>query len=525
MKDKVKQTEKGAYTAAPRKKKKKVLIVVLIIVVILAAVIGTAIHNMTRQVELTSSGIEVEPVQLWDLSDTIALKGTVSGKSRMNVTSMAGAEVTAVDVQVGDIVTEGDALVTLDQADIETQIAELEKSIADGTVLSQYNRKDLQQALDNAKLAQTQSLSDAQKAIDRATDSYDEVKDAKIAAMIEAQQNAQTEEARAKLEQATRDFVNEGYKSDADLKSCQQAIEDAKESYERILLSTNQSVADAQTAIERSKYSGDDSIDKSQATLDDLKKQLNDCELKSPCSGVVIAVNVSVGDKNTPGQTMITIEDTSSLKMVASVEEADILKLNEGMNAIVTSDATGEESIKGEVIRVVRVKGQSGGNAYDMAASTGGYSVEISLDTTNLLVGMSTKARVILTEKSAVLAVPYDLIQYDEEGNAYVLVAEENEDGSATAVKRNVEVGEEVDYYTEITGGDLREGELLIYDYTYSLQDGQIFIPEYPYSQQSMDVGSSTGESVTYSDINMEISRNTEETGKAKAMDLEVVKS
>ncbi|MBO5069374.1 MAG: efflux RND transporter periplasmic adaptor subunit [Roseburia sp.] len=508
MKDKAKQTEKGAYTAAPKKKKKKVLIIVLAIVIIFAAVIGTAIHSMTKQVEITSNGIEVEPVQLRDLSDTISLKGTVAGKSRMNVTSMATAEVTAVDVQVGDIVTEGDTLVTLDQADIETQIAELEKSIADGTVLSQYNQKDLQQALDNAKLAQTQSLADAQKMIDRAEAAYDEARNAKIAAMIEAQQNAETEEARAKLEQSTRDFVNEGYKSDADLKSLQQSIEDAKESYERTLLSTNQSVADAQTAIERSKYSGDDSMDKSRETLDDLKKQLNDCELKAPCSGVVVAVNVSVGDKNTPGQTLITMEDTSSLKMVASVEEADILKLNEGMNAIVTSDATGEASIKGEVTRVVRVKGQSSGSSYDMAASTDGYSVEISLDTTELLVGMSTKARVMITEKREVLAVPYDLIQYDEDGNAYVLVAEENGDGSATAVKRNVEVGEEIDYYTEITGGDLKEGDLLIYDYTYSIQEGQSFTPEQIYSEQSMGLGSSVGEAGKDGVISAEVAKS-----------------
>ena len=219
-----------------------------------------------------------------------------------------------------------------------------------------------------------------------------------------------------------------------------------------------------------------------------MKKQLDDCELLAPCGGVVTAVNVSVGDKNTPGQTLITIEDTSSLKMVASVEEADILKLNEGMRADVTSDATGEESIRGEVTRVVRVKGQSSSSYYDPAASTGGYSVEISLDTTELLVGMSVKAKVMLTEKNGVLAVPYDMIQYDESGDAYVLVAEENNDGSATAVRKDVTVGEEVDYYVEITGGELKAGDLLIYDYTYSLQEGDIFTPVWPYEESDYDM-------------------------------------
>lgn len=44
---------------------------------------------------------------------------------------------------------------------------------------------------------------------------------------------------------------------------------------------------------------------------------------------------------------MITIEDTSSLKVIVNVEEADILKIQEGMPATVSTDATGDEEIKG----------------------------------------------------------------------------------------------------------------------------------------------------------------------------------
>ena len=51
--------------------------------------------------------------------------------------------------------------------------------------------------------------------------------------------------------------------------------------------------------------------------------------------------------------------DTSSLKVIVNVEEADILKIQEGMPATVSTDATGDEEIKGTVTRVVRVKNQS----------------------------------------------------------------------------------------------------------------------------------------------------------------------
>lgn len=149
--------------------------------------------------------------------------------------------------------------------------------------------------------------------------------------------------------------------------------------------------------------------------------------------------------------------------MVATVEEADILKIEEGMKATVTADAMGDETINGTVTRVVRVKGQSTGS--DGQTTSGGYSVEISLDNKELLVGMEVKAKVMIKEKGEVLAIPYDLVKTDDDGNTYVLVAEANADGSATAVKKNITVGEEVDYYTEVTGGDLAEGDKLIYDY------------------------------------------------------------
>ena len=75
----------------------------------------------------------------------------------------------------------------------------------------------------------------------------------------------------------------------------------------------------------------------------------------------------------------------------------------------------------------------------------------------------------------------------DDNGDSYVLAAEANEDGTATAVRKNIKVGEEVDYYTEVTGGDLKEGDQLIYDNTFSVTEGQVFTPEQIYSNQALD--------------------------------------
>jgi HlyD family secretion protein len=561
--------EKQAELATVPKKKKKVWLIVLIIAAIVVVLIGSAVKNMTSQIETAVNTVEIEPVEKRDLSDSVSLKGTIAGVSKTNVMSLAAAEITAVDVQVGDLVKEGDPLVTLDQKDIEKQIAELKTSINNANAIAANDAAQKQESLNEAKQDQASTLAKATDSVNKAQASYDELvkkrddcqtklnnKKNEVSSAENAQNNAKKEmdnaqsavyaaqdalskyqaenpggtvtqnpngtpatqtdpklaELQQNVENANRTYSAKqtaysdaaakysSVKAEADslqteldtypdaLKSAEETINTAKTSYSDAETSTNRSIATAQNTVDMQKYQTSTTSDLKDQ-LEQLQKQLADCTLSAPIGGVVTAVNVSVGDKNTAGTTMITIEDTSSLKVIVNVEEADILKIQEGMQATVTTDATGDEEIKGTVSRVVRVKNQSTNtNSTDTNTSTG-YSAEITIDNTELLVGMSAKAKIVIKDRGTQLAVPYDLIQYDEKGNAYVLVAQMNDDGTATAVRKNIKVGEEVDYYTEVTGGDLKEGDQLIYDNTFSVTEGQVFTPDQMYSNQQTTDG------------------------------------
>lgn len=561
--------EKQTELATVPKKKKKVWLIVLIIAAIVVVLIGSAVKNMTSQIETAVNTVEIEPVEKRDLSDSVSLKGTIAGVSKTNVMSLAAAEITAVDVQVGDLVKEGDPLVTLDQKDIEKQIAELKTNINNANAIAANDAAQKQESLNEAKQDQASTLAKATDSVNKAQASYDELvkkrdncqtklnnKKNEVSSAENAQNNAKKEmdnaqsavyaaqdalskyqaenpggtvtqnpngtpatqtdpklaELQQNVENANRTYSAKqtaysdaaakysSVKAEADslqteldtypdaLKSAEETINTAKTSYSDAETSTNRSIATAQNTVDMQKYQTSTTSDLKDQ-LEQLQKQLADCTLSAPIGGVVTAVNVSVGDKNTAGTTMITIEDTSSLKVIVNVEEADILKILEGMQATVTTDATGDEEIKGTVSRVVRVKNQSTNtNSTDTNTSTG-YSAEITIDNTELLVGMSAKAKIVIKDRGTQLAVPYDLIQYDEKGNAFVLVAQMNDDGTATAVRKNIKVGEEVDYYTEVTGGDLKEGDQLIYDNTFSVTEGQVFTPDQMYSNQQTTDG------------------------------------
>lgn len=537
--------EKKAEVAEVPKKKKKVWLIVLVIAAIVIVLIGSAVKNMTSQIETAANMVEVEPVEKRDLSDSVSLKGTIAGQSKTNVMSLAAAEITAVNVQVGDIVKEGDPLVTLDQKDIEKQIAELKTNINNANAIAANDAAQKQESLNEAKQDQATTLAKATDSVNKAQASYDELvkkrddcqtklnnkknelntagnaRDTAKNELDTAKKSYQDAQAEASADPTNADLlkkandassvyeqkqelytslctnyetINGDIKSlqaelDAypdQLKSAEEAVNTAKSSYSDAETSTNRSVSTAQNTVDMQKYQTSTTRDLKDQ-LEQLQKQLADCTLSAPIGGVVTAVNVSVGDKNTAGTTMITIEDTSSLKVIVNVEEADILKIQEGMPATVSTDATGDEEIKGTVTRVVRVKNQSTNTNGTDTNTSSGYSAEITIDNTELLVGMSAKAKIVIKDRGTQLAVPYDLIRQDDNGDSYVLVAEANEDGTATAVRKNIKVGEEVDYYTEVTGGDLKEGDQLIYDNTFSVTEGQVFTPEQIYSNQALD--------------------------------------
>lgn len=537
--------EKRTEVAEVPKKKKKVWLIVLVIAAIVIVLIGSAVKNMTSQIETAANMVEVEPVEKRDLSDSVSLKGTIAGQSKTNVMSLAAAEITAVNVQVGDIVKEGDPLVTLDQKDIEKQIAELKTNINNANAIAANDAVQKQESLNQAKQDQTTTLAKATDSVNKAQASYDELvkkrddcqtklnnkknelntagnaRDTAKNELDTAKKSYQDAQAEASADPTNADLlkkandassvyeqkqelytslctnyetINGDIKSlqaelDAypgQLKSAEEAVNTAKSSYSDAETSTNRSVSTAQNTVDMQKYQTSTTRDLKEQ-LEQLQKQLADCTLSAPIGGVVTAVNVSVGDKNTAGTTMITIEDTSSLKVIVNVEEADILKIQEGMPATVSTDATGDEEIKGTVTRVVRVKNQSTNTNGTDTNTSSGYSAEITIDNTELLVGMSAKAKIVIKDRGTQLAVPYDLIRQDDNGDSYVLVAEANEDGTATAVRKNIKVGEEVDYYTEVTGGDLKEGDQLIYDNTFSVTEGQVFTPEQIYSNQALD--------------------------------------
>ncbi|MGI5997544.1 MAG: efflux RND transporter periplasmic adaptor subunit, partial [Lutispora sp.] len=98
--------------------------------------------------------------------------------------------------------------------------------------------------------------------------------------------------------------------------------------------------------------------------------------------------------------------------------------------------------------------------------------VEITLDSVDeqIKAGYEADAEIVLIEKENSIAVSFEAVQTDEQGNKYLFVVEDN-----IAKKRNVETGLETDFEIEIVSG-LKEGEKYIISPPAELMDGETVI-------------------------------------------------
>ena len=218
------------------------------------------------------------------------------------------------------------------------------------------------------------------------------------------------------------------------------------------------------------KDSTDASLTKELATL---HRQLRDATIVAGQSGTVTALSISEGGRAN-GKLMV-ISDPTALQVSVAIKEKDILKLKEGMKAKITTDAIDGKTFSGTVVRVINftTDTQEASAEGSTTSAATKYSADITMDDPGeLLLGMSVKAEIALSESKKQLAVPYDSI-VTEGDVSYILVAvAQGDTGDYTVQRLDVTTGASNDYYTGIKGDGLKKG-LLVLSEPQNYEEGQ----------------------------------------------------
>lgn len=509
-----------------------------------------------------STAQQMTRIQKMDLATSISVTGTIaSADSRSVSADVAGVEITKVHVAVGDYVSAGDTIVTLDSSLLEEDLASAKENYELAVTKSNKTLKDASDQTVEATETYTDELSEqasavadaltkyssaagtenekkdtyekAVKSTEKAKKAYEEIKAKKSKlkkAMNEAQKANQS--AQADLLKAQEDYEKEQmvgkdengnidetiYQTYQDAKQAAKEAEKkyqkAKEEYEKIdqakvayqdakkieeeALKAYQDATDETSEkhkdyekaldtqadtndknakqIEESKYNYSITAKETQSNLKSQKTQmqkaeekLGECVVTAPISGVITSLSVEEGETYENGE-MFVVQDMSAFIVEATVDEYDISNIAKEMEAVVKTDATGDEELTGVVTYVAPTPEAAGQTS--MGGSSSGsatYKIQISLtdNSDKLRVGMTAKTSVVLSSAKDVLAVPYDYIQTEKDGTCYIeAVTDFNprqmQQETMNTKKITVTKGIESDYYVEIVSDEISEGMMAV---------------------------------------------------------------
>jgi len=77
-------------------------------------------------------------------------------------------------------------------------------------------------------------------------------------------------------------------------------------------------------------------------------------ELVSPISGVITALNVNLGDLSQPGAVLATVADIHRMKVIFSINEADVMQITPGQSVEIQSEGGSARRVQGRVVQISR---------------------------------------------------------------------------------------------------------------------------------------------------------------------------
>jgi HlyD family secretion protein len=294
--------------------------------------------------------------------------------------------------------------------------------------------------------------------------------------------------------------VKKGQRLEAQAEEAERLARRAAQLFETRIVAENDRDASASTALaaRAAVQQGRGQLAQSQAALYQSETNLRYTDILAPTDGIVISRAVNVGQTvaaSLSAPVIFTIaQDLRAMEVHTSIAESDIGRLRAGMDASFTVDAYPTERFRGR-IREIR-------NAPQVVQNVVTYDAVIDVENAELKLkpGMTATVNIVSERRDGVLRVPNAALRFRPDALAarpagaggasraggaagrsgsmaagaaggpsarerpdrdpalrsiYVLVDKES-------VRREVKVGLSDGGFTEVTGGELREGDLVI---------------------------------------------------------------
>lgn len=239
------------------------------------AVVVVGGYVITSQKGAAQMVVSTETLQQMDLKNTISLTGTVETQTGRKVYSTLTYPVESVNVEVGDVVQEGDVLAKLKTDDLELDIAQQQAAVTASNNQAAHQievsrkayenaKENYENGLDSSAISAEQSVTQAENNVTQSEYSVESAKlqvESAEAAVRDARENYRL----------TRDQL-EGNVTDAEkaLDKAEEALSDAKAAYNDAVAGVEGQIAQAEANFAQIKAD----YDMQKATYDNIAGQL-----------------------------------------------------------------------------------------------------------------------------------------------------------------------------------------------------------------------------------------------------------
>ncbi len=367
-----------------------------IYIIVALGLLGLTAAGCAGPAEDQAVTITAATVSKQSLEMPLEFSGALVPVQTVSISSKTAGQVVQLGFGVGSKVNKGDILIQLDTEQLEGQILQA--------------KAGLQSARAAAESAENQAVI-AKINLDKAQKYYDRI------SLLSAS----------------------GAVSQSDLDNAQDALDIAARQYENV---SGAALEQAQAAV-----------DTANANLMGLNVQLKNTTIKSPLSGTITSQNVNIGEIVSPGVQLVSIIDTSTLKLRSTIAQDLLPLLTQGQEVDVTIDSYPDKILTGKVTSIGPI-----------AVSTGQvFPVEITMmNDIGLMAGLSAHAS--LSAEVEGLIVPSSSVM-NSNGESYVFVIKDQ-----IASRQLVKVGLKNNKQAQILEG-LDQGEQIAVSNVKALAD------------------------------------------------------
>lgn len=223
------------------------------------------------------------------------------------------------------------------------------------------------------------------------------------------------------------------------LEGAQAAVRQAEDALQRYsLLHERGSLTEAQWVEIQSK------VDQARSQLAIARKNVADCRLTAPVSGIIGRRYVNAGETAMPSQAVVTIIDITTVKVKFSVPEADVAAITPQTHTRIKVEAVGREFDGGRIEKGVQA---------DMLTHTYDMRVRVMNKERTLLPGMVAIVSLADQQRTTTDATPRSLpltaVQCRADGSLFVWTIAADSTAHRTAVTLGPTTGNRV----EVTSG------------------------------------------------------------------------